>query len=149
MRRSRFDQQRGQGLTEYGLILVLVAIVVVAILTILGPQVGGIFSEIVTSLDGATTNVNNGGGGAPPPAGAMITSASLQTRVGDVVTLNVVVDTDTTITLTDNQGGPASTHSCTAGVTCTPSITVGGSGSGTITVSAPGNSQGVFYIARP
>ncbi len=40
-------QQRGQGLVEYALILVLVAIVVIGILTILGPQIGNIFSRLL------------------------------------------------------------------------------------------------------
>ncbi len=40
----------GQGLVEYALILVLVAIVVIAILAVLGPQIGQVFSRIVTAL---------------------------------------------------------------------------------------------------
>lgn len=43
-------QEEGQGLTEYGVILVLVAIVIVAILTILGPQVGNMFSRVTNSF---------------------------------------------------------------------------------------------------
>lgn len=43
----------GQGLVEYALILVLVAIVVIAILAVLGPQIGEVFSRIVTALDTA------------------------------------------------------------------------------------------------
>lgn len=39
-------RDEGQGLVEYALILVLVAIVVIAILAILGPQIGNIFSRI-------------------------------------------------------------------------------------------------------
>ena len=39
-------QEEGQGLVEYALILVLVAIVVLAILLILGPIVGNVFSNI-------------------------------------------------------------------------------------------------------
>jgi pilus assembly protein Flp/PilA len=42
----------GQGLVEYALILVLVAIVVIAILVILGPQIGNIFSRITNGLGG-------------------------------------------------------------------------------------------------
>jgi pilus assembly protein Flp/PilA len=42
--------QRGQGLVEYALILVLVAIVVLAALMILGPVIGGAFSTINNSL---------------------------------------------------------------------------------------------------
>jgi len=41
---------RGQGLVEYALILVLVAIVVIAALMILGPVIGNAFSTINQSL---------------------------------------------------------------------------------------------------
>ena len=41
--------EEGQGLVEYALILVLVAIVVIAILAILGPQIGNIFSRITNA----------------------------------------------------------------------------------------------------
>ena len=41
---------RGQGLVEYALILVLVAIVVIAALMILGPIVGNTFSTLNYSL---------------------------------------------------------------------------------------------------
>lgn len=43
-------REEGQGLVEYALILVLVAVVVIAILLILGPEVGQVFSEIVSGL---------------------------------------------------------------------------------------------------
>jgi pilus assembly protein Flp/PilA len=41
---------RGQGLVEYALILVLVAIVVIAALLILGPVIGNAFSTVNNSL---------------------------------------------------------------------------------------------------
>ena len=44
------NSERGQGLVEYALILVLVAIVVFAALMILGPIIGNTFSTINTSL---------------------------------------------------------------------------------------------------
>lgn len=43
-------REEGQGLVEYALILVLVAVVVIAILTILGPQIGSVFSRITAAL---------------------------------------------------------------------------------------------------
>ena len=43
-------REEGQGLVEYALILVLVAIVVIAILTLLGPTIGNVFSNIVSQL---------------------------------------------------------------------------------------------------
>lgn len=44
--------EEGQGLVEYALILVLVAIVVIAILAIVGPQIGNIFSKVTNGLSG-------------------------------------------------------------------------------------------------
>jgi pilus assembly protein Flp/PilA len=43
-------REKGQGLVEYALILVLVAIVVIAVLLILGPVVGNVFSTIVNNI---------------------------------------------------------------------------------------------------
>ncbi len=43
-------KEKGQGLVEYALILVLVAIVVIAVLMLLGPIIGRVFSTINTSL---------------------------------------------------------------------------------------------------
>jgi pilus assembly protein Flp/PilA len=43
-------KERGQGMVEYALILVLVAVVVIAALTIMGPLVANIFSTINNSL---------------------------------------------------------------------------------------------------
>jgi len=45
-------KEKGQGLVEYALILVLVAIVVIAALMILGPIIGNVFSKVNTSLSG-------------------------------------------------------------------------------------------------
>lgn len=43
-------REEGQGLVEYGLIIFLVAIVVIAILVLLGPQIGAIFSNITAAI---------------------------------------------------------------------------------------------------
>ena len=43
-------REEGQGLVEYALILVLVAVVVIVILALLGPSIGGIFSNLINSL---------------------------------------------------------------------------------------------------
>ncbi len=42
--------ERGQGMVEYALILVLVAVVVIAILTLLGPAIGNVFSSIIQRI---------------------------------------------------------------------------------------------------
>ena len=46
-------REEGQGLVEYALILVLIAIVVIAILTLLGEQVSAVFQQIQSGLSGA------------------------------------------------------------------------------------------------
>jgi pilus assembly protein Flp/PilA len=43
-------REEGQGLVEYALILVLVAVVVIAILQVLGPRIGGVFSQVNTYM---------------------------------------------------------------------------------------------------
>jgi pilus assembly protein Flp/PilA len=43
-------EDSGQGLVEYALILVLIAVVVLAVLLLLGPAVGNMFSEITCNI---------------------------------------------------------------------------------------------------
>jgi pilus assembly protein Flp/PilA len=50
MLRSFFAKEDGQGLVEYALILVLIAIVVIGILTVLGGKVSAVFSTINSGL---------------------------------------------------------------------------------------------------
>ncbi len=63
MKSSNKKHEKGQGLVEYALILVLVAIVVIGTLTILGPSIGNVFSSINNSI-------TNAGGVAEEPAAA-------------------------------------------------------------------------------
>jgi pilus assembly protein Flp/PilA len=46
-------REKGQGLVEYALILVLIAVVVIAILTVLGTRVSQVFSQIASALRGS------------------------------------------------------------------------------------------------
>ena len=50
MLRSFFTKEDGQGLVEYALILVLIAIVVIGILSLLGGKVSTVFSSINSGL---------------------------------------------------------------------------------------------------
>lgn len=47
MQEPQNHPEAGQGLTEYGMVLVLVAVVIVVILALLGPQIGEVYSRIV------------------------------------------------------------------------------------------------------
>jgi pilus assembly protein Flp/PilA len=42
--------EEGQGLVEYALLLILVAVIVVVGLALLGPRLGNIFSNIISSI---------------------------------------------------------------------------------------------------
>jgi pilus assembly protein Flp/PilA len=45
-----YTGERGQGLVEYALILLLVVLVVIAILTLLGPIVANMFSKVNSTI---------------------------------------------------------------------------------------------------
>lgn len=45
-------QEKGQGLVEYAIILALVALVVIAVMRLLGPKIGNTFSSISSSIPG-------------------------------------------------------------------------------------------------
>jgi len=42
--------ERGQGLVEYSLILVMVVLIVIVVLAVLGPGIGQIFSNLIPLL---------------------------------------------------------------------------------------------------
>ncbi|HXM55088.1 MAG TPA: Flp family type IVb pilin [Candidatus Dormibacteraeota bacterium] len=50
--RELLTRKDGQGLVEYALILVLVAIVVIGVLTTMGSRIQAAFQDIVSSLGG-------------------------------------------------------------------------------------------------
>jgi pilus assembly protein Flp/PilA len=45
-----FDEEEGQGLTEYALILALIAVIAIAALTFLGGKVSDVLSTVATSI---------------------------------------------------------------------------------------------------
>jgi pilus assembly protein Flp/PilA len=51
---AHLKSKRGQTLVEYGLILALVSIVVIAVLTLLGSQIQNVFNRITDTLSAAT-----------------------------------------------------------------------------------------------
>jgi pilus assembly protein Flp/PilA len=50
MLRSFFAKEEGQGLVEYALILLLIAIVVIGVLTLMGRRVSQMFSTVNSGL---------------------------------------------------------------------------------------------------
>lgn len=109
-------REKGQGLVEYALIIVLVAIVVIVALSALGPIVGDVFSQIAASLQGPGVI---GSASATPDGG------------GVIITVTVSEATDITISGDVSGGGPCSGS-------CQFPFSSPSSGSATVTASGGG-----------
>ena len=55
---AKMSDEKGQGLVEYALILVLISIVCIAALTLIGVRVDNVFDQIAAAL------IPSGGGGS-------------------------------------------------------------------------------------
>jgi pilus assembly protein Flp/PilA len=60
--RGRAHTTRGQGLVEYSLVLVLVAIVVIGSLTMVGKRTSEVFDQVNCTLAGGPTHQDQGNG---------------------------------------------------------------------------------------
>jgi pilus assembly protein Flp/PilA len=117
--------KRGQGLVEYALILVLVAIVVMVILALLGPAIGNVFSNIVAAIE------NAGGGGT-------ITGVTASINHG-IVTVRVWTSKDIEVSVSSTSGTVSPPSQVCSG-SCTFTIT-GAAAHGTATASGGGSSR--------
>ena len=54
--KSFWNDESGQGLTEYALIIALVSIALIVILIIFRTEIGDVFSKIADALQGAPAN---------------------------------------------------------------------------------------------
>jgi pilus assembly protein Flp/PilA len=139
---TRRKRQEGQGLVEYALILVLVAIVVIAILTLLGPQVSGVFARIMAGFNGqaltgngleyafTSAGVTSPGGGSTCSLQAGATVIALQDGVP-------VADQSVSVAVAVELGGTALTGTTNRnGIVSMTSGTFNGGCSGTATFSA-------------
>ncbi len=70
---------KGQGLVEYAIILVMVAVVVIVVLALLGPNIGNVFSRITSSLYFS----NPVDGGIPTPGGGETETPTSATATPD------------------------------------------------------------------
>ena len=58
-----FTNEEGQGMVEYGLILALVAVVVIAALSALGDGINNIFGKVTDELEVSGTSGSGAGSG--------------------------------------------------------------------------------------
>ena len=47
---SSFKKTNGQGLVEYALILLLVVLAVIAVIYLLGPTIGNLYSNVISNI---------------------------------------------------------------------------------------------------
>jgi pilus assembly protein Flp/PilA len=47
---SILNRPRGQGLVEYALILLLVVLAVIAVIYLLGPTIGNLYSNVISNI---------------------------------------------------------------------------------------------------
>jgi pilus assembly protein Flp/PilA len=100
MDRSQYAKrysEEGQGLVEYALILVLVALVVIVVLSLLGPSIGNVFSNVVDEL-----NILGGGNNYVVAITRADYDSGLQTLHLDATSGGVY---DPAVTLTASPGG--------------------------------------------
>ncbi len=116
--------EKGQGLVEYALILVLVAIVVLAVLLLMGPVVGNAFSNIVTNLE----KFSGGGSGVIQSATASYLGGNLRITVRTSTTTNLIISG-----AVSQPSNPCPGNNCTFNFGGAPS-----SGSATITATSGG-----------
>jgi pilus assembly protein Flp/PilA len=48
--RIQLRREEGQTMTEYGILLALIAVVVIVALLVLGPKIAGVFTSVTNSL---------------------------------------------------------------------------------------------------
>lgn len=131
--RLKVAAEKGQGLVEYALILVLVAIVVIAVLLTLGPVVGEVYSEVAGAL-----------GHTPITT---VAAARTGNDHGNDVVVTITVSTATSVTATDSQSGDSITVSCSG--TCTVTLAGVGNAAGRVTIQADsGGSRSAPYNAK-
>lgn len=123
----------GQGLVEYALILVLVALVVIVVLSLLGPSIGNVFSNVVDEL-----NILGGGNNYVVAITRADYDSGLQTLHLDATSDGVY---DPAVTLTASPGGvmvQAGSHYCLnyslTGCPCLVTVTSSEGDSWTVTV---------------
>lgn len=126
--------QKGQGLVEYALILVLIAVVVIAILLTVGPAISQVYCRVAGSLQPGSCSF-----------GVTITSGPTATPAGPGhVHLSISVQVPEATSVTFSAGGKTATES-SCNTSCT--LTVNGivsSGTWAVTTGAGGSAGGSY-----
>ena len=52
---TQLVDEEGAAMVEYGLLIFFIALAVIAVLTLLGPEIAGMFQDVVDGIAGGTT----------------------------------------------------------------------------------------------
>lgn len=147
-------REEGQGLVEYALLLVLVAIVVIAILALLGDELNGVFARVIAGLNGqemtgtGTEYVITGMGasatGSPPDCTVTVSDMRVTVFIdGDVAGPGVSVSGS--VSVSGGSGGSTSGTTGSGGTATLSNVSGTGNCSGTATLSVGGSTRSVSY----
>lgn len=133
-KRDRLGEQ-GQGLAEYALILSLVAIVVVSILGLMGPQINNVYEQVFDVLiyrplnPLVVMNANRTGNGS-----------------GNDVIASLAVYGELNVTITDSQSGQSKSVLCSG--FCEVTLVAVGHLAGTVTATSEEHSLSDDYYPK-
>lgn len=122
------QQESGQGLVEYALLLTLVAIAVIVILSFMGPQVAEIFTNVGEALDGGPIS--------------QVTSERRGSK-NNKVRVYVTVTEKTKVTFELN--GQTKTKTCKVNKPCHHTFKNVSSGTGQVKITANGDDALIIY----
>jgi pilus assembly protein Flp/PilA len=135
-------REEGQGLVEYALAIVLLAIVVMVVLTLLGPQVSGAYAKVIAGLNGQVitgrgveyviTGFSVSVSGSPPVCNVSITGVSAialkhgvpYSQANVSVTAGAGGGSSTLSGLTDNTGAVSLGNATFSAVGCSGTASV-------------------------
>jgi pilus assembly protein Flp/PilA len=144
-------RERGQGLVEYALIVVLIAVVVTAVLALLGPTLRNAFSSVTGNIASARATQPPAPGSTPTAQRNVITSVSASRTSsgrGNSVNVTIRVSVNTRVTVTDSQNA-APVRGVPCNRRCVVPLGAVGPNAGTVTVTAAaGGTRTAAYPAR-
>lgn len=151
---SQVKREKGQGLVEYALILVLVSVAVIAIMIFLGGSVGDVFQDVADTLSGQTisgtgTEYTIGGFSASATGGPAVCSVSVSaisvTKYQDGERVGAGESVSISISATGGGSTSGSGTTDANGVATISATTLSGNCSGQVTASGGGNSRSTSY----
>ena len=147
-------REEGQGLVEYALLLVLVAIVVIAILALLGNQINGVFARVIAALNGqemtgtgteyVITGMDASATGTNPFCTVTVSNMRVTVFVdGQVAGAGESVSGN--VSFSGGSGGSTSGTTGSNGMATLSNVSGSGNCSGTATLTISGTSRSTNY----